>query len=208
MLNALYSLLFLIKKKILLQDCKRTICALRSKICLISLRRHIEQRALKSCRLMAQMFHQSLSDMVATGCVCLFKLKSNESYKFSPQLHWPLCKCQQPSFPILQWVLLNRPGTEHLVSFCKYFYPAYSPFGKCNTLCKELHLIVILHEIPLSIDVATLCGFPQAVQGSLSVLADTLSVEVHEPQGTLGLQVSIATSFWMPIKCLRKSTVP
>lgn len=100
MLHALYSLLFLIKKKILLQDCKRTVSALRSKICLRSLSRHIKQRALKSCRLMAQMFHQSLSDTVALGCVCLFKLKSIESYKFSPQLHWPLCKCQQPSFPI------------------------------------------------------------------------------------------------------------
>lgn len=121
MLHALYSLLFWIKKKILLQDCKTTTGALRSKICLRSLSRHIKQRALKSCRLMAQMFHQSLSDTVAMGCVCLFKLKSNESYKLSPQLHWPLCKCQQPSFPILQWVLLNRPGTEHVVSFVNTF---------------------------------------------------------------------------------------
>ena len=42
------------------------------------------------------------SRMAAPSQVCLFKLKSIESYKFSPQLHWPLCKCQQPSFPILQ----------------------------------------------------------------------------------------------------------
>lgn len=142
---------------------------------------------------MAQMFHQSLSDTVAMGYVCLFKLKSSESYRFSVAL----ATLQVPIAIISNTAVSSIKQTRHRTSskFCKYFYPAYSPFGKRNTLCKELHLIVIFHEIPLSIDVATLRCFPQAVQGGLSILANTLSIEVHEPQGTLGLQVSIATSF-------------
>lgn len=79
--------------------------------------------------------------------------------------------------------------------FCEHLHPACLPFGKGDALCKELHVVVILHEVPLGIDISTLRGFPQAVQGSLRVLLDAMSVEVHEPQGTLGLQVPIAACF-------------
>lgn len=80
-------------------------------------------------------------------------------------------------------------------SVCKFCHPAYLPFGKCNTLCKKFHLIVILHEMPLSIDISTFRRLPQAVQRSVRILADALSIKVHEPQCTLGLQISIATGF-------------
>lgn len=167
MLYALYSLLFpWIKKKILLQDCKRTTGASEGDLLKIT-SRHIKQRALKSCRLMAQMFHQSLSDTVAMGYVCLLKLKSSESYRLSPVLAQPFCK-QQPSFSLQYCSVSSIKQTRYRTSskFCKYFIQLFSPFWKTQHFCKRTSSIVIFHEIPLSID-AYAPLLPQAVQGRL-----------------------------------------
>lgn len=71
-------------------------------------------------------------------------------------------------------------------------YPMKVPFGKGCCSGVELPVVVVGSQVGLGIHIPPLSCFLQALNGSLGVLLDALTIQVHDPQCALGLQTAVA----------------